>query len=178
MWHYITFAVQIKNLEKSTMPTGTNRAGQDSYVQPHKFKLLHLLPFLDVSCQIISDTKNPTDPNPSFGGSFCFSAAVIAHLSFFSRSYLCWRLQPQTSASYITGLRCSRCSWLNPACQAWASSSGKYVVALVIFKGSKKNMLQPMLPLGPSVSLLEPQRCTLHARAGSCCCAHSSSTLR
>lgn len=36
----------------------------------------------------------------------------------------------------------------------------QYVVALVIFKGPQKNMLQPMLPLGPSVSLLEPQRCT------------------
>lgn len=102
VWHYITFAVQIKSLEKSTMPTGTNRVGQDSYLQPHNVKLLLLLPFSDVSCQILSDTKNPTDPNPSFGGSFCFSAAVIAHLSLFSRSYLCWCLQPQTSDASIS----------------------------------------------------------------------------
>lgn len=63
-------------------------------------------------------------------------------------------------------LKCSHCCWQKPACQAWASSPGKYVVVLVIFKGSRKNMLQPMLPLGASVSLLEPD--TLHARAGSC----------
>lgn len=37
----------------------------------------------------------------------------------------------------------------------------KYVVALVVFEGSKENMLRPMLPLGPSVSLLEPD--ALHA---------------
>lgn len=37
----------------------------------------------------------------------------------------------------------------------------KYVVALVVFEGSKENMLHPMLPLGPSVSLPEPD--ALHA---------------
>lgn len=75
VWHYIIFSVQIKRLEKSTKPTGTNstRTGivRTAKANPHNLKLLLLLPFIQLLCQIHSDTKNLSD-NSSFAPLFLY----------------------------------------------------------------------------------------------------------
>lgn len=154
--------------------------GQESYVQPSKslqLKVIASASFCHRYCakffliQIISVTIPPL--------LFCFSAAVIAHLSLYSWSHLCSRLQPRTIESYIR-LKCSHCSWRKPACQAWASILGKYVVALVIFKGSRKNYASthaaPQAIRDPA-GAWQAARCTPELGHGCCCCANSCSAL-
>lgn len=85
LWHII-FSVQIKSLEKSTMSTGTSstRTGiiHRAKANPHKLKLLLLLPFLVVLCKIISDTKN-LSVSSSFALLFlCCSYCTFASLFF------------------------------------------------------------------------------------------------
>lgn len=103
LWHII-FSVQIKSLEKSTMPTGTSstRTGiiHRAKANPHKLKLLLLLPFLSGFVQnYFLIQKNSVLVPPLL---FHFSAAVIAHLLLYSLFHLCSLLKSRTTESYIS----------------------------------------------------------------------------
>lgn len=96
-----------KDWKSPQSPRGPIALGQESYIQPQQINTIESYCFwIFFLRDIVPDSFWYKDSPRQFllcSVSFCIFAAVIAHLSLYSWSYLCPCLQPRTNIAHQPG---------------------------------------------------------------------------